>query len=268
MRWGRRGAEHCPARETLPLGSQDPPWVGGCCQGPSPSGGQRPGGGLHIPCPRPHSGFSYKKSALSEHSLICSALPPPEGPAGWGGGAGAGGLDTPRGSRVGGKTSCCGFALPSPALAWPSRQAAQMGWRDDSPQGALQAGHGCQSRALHGAVCAPSPLPSRCPPLPPDLELSEPEEALDYGAEMGGGIEFLANITQDTTATDSPSGEGWGRPSLGPTREHGHWSLMGTAGPGSTWGVSCREGLCSREGSSHVERQNGVQGTGPQRPSR
>ncbi|XP_035934344.2 sodium/hydrogen exchanger 3 isoform X3 [Halichoerus grypus] len=39
-----------------------------------------------------------------------------------------------------------------------------------------------------------------------DLELSEPEEAPDYGAEMGGGIEFLANITQDTTATDSPSG--------------------------------------------------------------
>uniref|UniRef100_A0A8C8WI86 Sodium/hydrogen exchanger n=1 Tax=Panthera leo TaxID=9689 RepID=A0A8C8WI86_PANLE len=39
-----------------------------------------------------------------------------------------------------------------------------------------------------------------------DLELSDPEEAPDYGAEMGGGIEFLANVTQDTTATDSPSG--------------------------------------------------------------
>lgn len=28
MRWGRRGAERYPAREreTLPLGSQDPPW--------------------------------------------------------------------------------------------------------------------------------------------------------------------------------------------------------------------------------------------------
>ncbi|XP_053762808.1 sodium/hydrogen exchanger 3 isoform X3 [Panthera pardus] len=40
-----------------------------------------------------------------------------------------------------------------------------------------------------------------------DLELSDPEEAPDYGAEMGGGIEFLANVTQDTTATDSPSGD-------------------------------------------------------------
>ncbi|XP_059029526.1 sodium/hydrogen exchanger 3 isoform X2 [Mustela lutreola] len=40
-----------------------------------------------------------------------------------------------------------------------------------------------------------------------DLELSDPEEAPDYGAEVGGGIEFLANITQDTTATDSPSGD-------------------------------------------------------------
>lgn len=93
-----------------------------------------------------------------------------------------------------------------------------------------------------GCLCA-YPLPSCCPPLPPDLELSDPEEVPDYDAEMGGGIEFLANITQDTTATDSPSGEGWGRPSLGPRREHGHWSLMGTAGPGrpsagSTWGVS------------------------------
>eukprot|EP00071_Canis_lupus_P036264 XP_022269821.1 sodium/hydrogen exchanger 3 [Canis lupus familiaris] len=39
-----------------------------------------------------------------------------------------------------------------------------------------------------------------------DLELSDPEEAPDYGAEAGGGIEFLANITQDATATDSPSG--------------------------------------------------------------
>uniref|UniRef100_A0A8C7BT90 Sodium/hydrogen exchanger n=1 Tax=Neovison vison TaxID=452646 RepID=A0A8C7BT90_NEOVI len=39
-----------------------------------------------------------------------------------------------------------------------------------------------------------------------DLELSDPEEAPDYGAEVGGGIEFLASITQDTTATDSPSG--------------------------------------------------------------
>ncbi|XP_038301490.1 sodium/hydrogen exchanger 3 isoform X1 [Canis lupus familiaris] len=41
-----------------------------------------------------------------------------------------------------------------------------------------------------------------------DLELSDPEEAPDYGAEAGGGIEFLANITQDATATDSPSGPG------------------------------------------------------------
>nr|XP_055163641.1 sodium/hydrogen exchanger 3 isoform X1 [Nyctereutes procyonoides]XP_055163642.1 sodium/hydrogen exchanger 3 isoform X2 [Nyctereutes procyonoides] len=39
-----------------------------------------------------------------------------------------------------------------------------------------------------------------------DLELSDPEEAPNYGAEAGGGIEFLANITQDATATDSPSG--------------------------------------------------------------
>uniref|UniRef100_A0A8C3VPZ8 Sodium/hydrogen exchanger n=1 Tax=Catagonus wagneri TaxID=51154 RepID=A0A8C3VPZ8_9CETA len=39
-----------------------------------------------------------------------------------------------------------------------------------------------------------------------DLELSDPEEAPNYDAEeMSGGIEFLANITQDT-ATDSPSG--------------------------------------------------------------
>nr|XP_008532615.1 PREDICTED: sodium/hydrogen exchanger 3 [Equus przewalskii] len=39
-----------------------------------------------------------------------------------------------------------------------------------------------------------------------DLELSDPEEAPDYEAEeMSGGIEFLANVTQDT-ATDSPSG--------------------------------------------------------------
>lgn len=86
----------------------------------------------------------------------------------------------------------------------------------------------------------PSPLPSCCPPLPPDLELSDPEEAPDYGAEVGGGIEFLASITQDTTATDSPSGEGWGQPCLGRRGEHGHRSLMGTAGPerpsaGSMW---------------------------------
>ncbi|XP_070102265.1 sodium/hydrogen exchanger 3 isoform X1 [Equus przewalskii] len=40
-----------------------------------------------------------------------------------------------------------------------------------------------------------------------DLELSDPEEAPDYEAEeMSGGIEFLANVTQDT-ATDSPSGD-------------------------------------------------------------
>ncbi|KAB1281278.1 Sodium/hydrogen exchanger 3 [Camelus dromedarius] len=39
-----------------------------------------------------------------------------------------------------------------------------------------------------------------------DLELSDPEEPPNYDAEeMSGGIEFLANITQDT-ATDSPSG--------------------------------------------------------------
>lgn len=39
-----------------------------------------------------------------------------------------------------------------------------------------------------------------------DLELLDPEEAASYDAEdMSGGIEFLANITQDT-ATDSPSG--------------------------------------------------------------
>ncbi|XP_059772026.1 sodium/hydrogen exchanger 3 isoform X3 [Balaenoptera ricei] len=39
-----------------------------------------------------------------------------------------------------------------------------------------------------------------------DLELPDPEEAPSYDAEeMSGGIEFLANITQDT-ATDSPSG--------------------------------------------------------------
>ncbi|XP_004621425.2 sodium/hydrogen exchanger 3 isoform X1 [Sorex araneus] len=39
-----------------------------------------------------------------------------------------------------------------------------------------------------------------------DVELSEPEEVPDYEAEtLSGGIEFLANVTQDT-APDSPSG--------------------------------------------------------------
>lgn len=39
-----------------------------------------------------------------------------------------------------------------------------------------------------------------------DLELSEPEEVPDYDTEtLSGGIEFLASVTQDTTA-DSPSG--------------------------------------------------------------
>uniref|UniRef100_A0A8C2PIB4 Sodium/hydrogen exchanger n=1 Tax=Capra hircus TaxID=9925 RepID=A0A8C2PIB4_CAPHI len=38
-----------------------------------------------------------------------------------------------------------------------------------------------------------------------DLELSDTEEAPNYDDEMSGGIEFLANIGQDT-ATDSPSG--------------------------------------------------------------
>lgn len=39
-----------------------------------------------------------------------------------------------------------------------------------------------------------------------DFELSDAEEAPDYGAEeMSGGIEFLANVTRNET-TDSPSG--------------------------------------------------------------
>lgn len=48
--------------------------------------------------------------------------------------------------------------------------------------------------------------------LPPDLELSDPEENPNDAEEMSGGIEFLANVTRDT-ATDSPSGEGTGWPS-------------------------------------------------------
>lgn len=64
-------------------------------------------------------------------------------------------------------------------------------------------------------------FPHATPSLPSDLELSDPEEAPDYEAEeMSGGIEFLANVTQDT-ATDSPSGEGWGTPSA--ATEVGHF---------------------------------------------
>ena len=78
-----------------------------------------------------------------------------------------------------------------------------------------------------GRLCT-QPTSLMLPSLPPDLELSDPEEAPDYGAEMGGGIEFLANVTQDTTATDSPSGEGQaGWPPSGPGSEHDRWSLDG-----------------------------------------
>ncbi|XP_044895467.1 sodium/hydrogen exchanger 3 isoform X2 [Felis catus] len=50
-------------------------------------------------------------------------------------------------------------------------------------------------------------LPMESPVHNFTIKEKDPEEAPDYGAEMGGGIEFLANVTQDTTATDSPSGD-------------------------------------------------------------
>lgn len=59
-----------------------------------------------------------------------------------------------------------------------------------------------------GPFVFPAHFPCAALSLPPDLELSDPEENPNYDAEeMSGGIEFLANVTRDT-ATDSPSGEG------------------------------------------------------------
>lgn len=61
-----------------------------------------------------------------------------------------------------------------------------------------------------GSPSSPAHVPCAAAPLPPDLELSDPEENPDHDVEeMSGGIEFLANVTRDT-ATDSPSGEGTG----------------------------------------------------------
>ena len=75
-------------------------------------------------------------------------------------------------------------------------------------------------------ICASSLSPYAVPSLSPDLELSDTEEAPNYDDEMSGGIEFLANIGQDT-ATDSPSGEG-ARPSATHRR-----SLAGGPGGGA-----------------------------------
>lgn len=187
------------------------------------------------------------QSAVWPETLPPGSQDPPRGPPvpPWAGaaagGAGTTGLATHPGSRVPGKTSRGPFALPAlcghgrPGAASQPAAQKRVGsavcvmtrWPGDSPRSALQ---GSQGHDPGGRV--PSPLPSCCPPLPPDLELSDPEEAPDPGAEMGGGIEFLANITQDTTATDSPSGERRGQPSLGRRCECGHWPLMGAAGPG------------------------------------
>lgn len=52
-----------------------PPWA-------QPLGGQCPGGGPYIPCPSPHSCFSYKRSVPSEQTLLSRVLLPPEGQAG------------------------------------------------------------------------------------------------------------------------------------------------------------------------------------------
>lgn len=118
-----------------------------------------------------------------------------------------------------------------------TRPAAQMGWA--MTLGCSASCSGLSAKGTKRGVCS-QPTSFMLPSLPPDLELSDPEEAPDYGAEAGGGIEFLANITQDATATDSPSGEGWARPSLAP--EVGtSLVVMGSAGPGrpgagSTWG--------------------------------
>lgn len=62
-----------------------------------------------------------------------------------------------------------------------------------------------------GLLCS-QPISLSALSLPPDLELSDPEENPNDADEMRGGIEFLANVTRDT-ATDSPSGEGIGWPS-------------------------------------------------------
>lgn len=108
-----------------------------------------------------------------------------------------------------------------------------------------------------------SASPAHFPPLPPDLELSDPEEAPDYGAEeMSGGIEFLANVTRNET-TDSPSGEG--PVGLWSVHRPAEWGYRAVHLQGTGWGLCCERRELSPVLPQCREGQPGVEGLSPQR---
>lgn len=111
-------------------------------------------------------------------------------------------------------------------------------------------------------TCAYSLSPYAVPSLSPDLELSDTEEAPNYDAEMSGGIEFLANIAQDT-ATDSPSGEGDGPPL--PTGDP--WREAQAVERGSRGRANAGTGGGLRSERGELELAQGRNPRGP-RPSR
>lgn len=127
-----------------------------------------------------------------------------------------------------GKAGCRGLSLegdPLPSTQDPPLQAAALPVR----MAVMATPRVCWEHGPGPPVC-PAHFPRAALPLPPDLELSDPEETPNYDAEeMSGGIEFLANVTRDT-ATDSPSGEGKGVAFCCFRSECSHWT--GPVGPG------------------------------------